>query len=72
MWRTKICDRCFCAGIYNPLLALPIFIMDKLWGFISLSNDYERIWTETEFSILKSFAVTLGTAIERIQRSSSW
>jgi signal transduction histidine kinase/CheY-like chemotaxis protein len=51
----------------RSIAALPIFIMDQFWGFIALSNDYERVWTETEFSILKSFAVTLGTAIERIQ-----
>ncbi|WP_207511028.1 response regulator [Longitalea luteola] len=51
----------------NSVAAIPIFKMQELWGFVSLSNCYERIWTETEFSILKSFAVTLGTAIERIQ-----
>lgn len=51
----------------NSVAAIPIFKMQELWGFVSLSNCYERMWTETEFSILKSFAVTLGTAIERIQ-----
>jgi signal transduction histidine kinase/CheY-like chemotaxis protein len=51
----------------NSLAAIPIFLKDQFWGFVSLSNGYERLWTETEFSILKSFAVTLGAAIERIQ-----
>jgi signal transduction histidine kinase len=51
----------------KSIAALPIFIMDQFWGFVALSNSYERVWTETEFSILKSFAVTLGAAIERLQ-----
>jgi signal transduction histidine kinase/CheY-like chemotaxis protein len=51
----------------NSAAAIPIFIKDQFWGFVSLSNCYERAWTETEFSILKSFAVTLGAAIGRIK-----
>ena len=51
----------------ESVVAIPIFIKDQFWGFVSLSNCYERLWTEIEFSILKSFAVTLGAAIERIQ-----
>ncbi|AEW00013.1 hypothetical protein A4D02_25000 [Niastella koreensis] len=51
----------------RSLAAIPIYIRDKFWGFVSLSNRYERLWTDTEFSILDSFAVTLGAAIERIQ-----
>jgi signal transduction histidine kinase/DNA-binding response OmpR family regulator len=51
----------------KSITCIPVFLMDQFWGFIALSNGYEREWTETEFSILKSFAVTLGAAIERIQ-----
>ncbi|MET3886599.1 response regulator [Niastella sp. OAS944] len=51
----------------KSVAALPVFVMDQFWGFIALSNNYERVWTETEFSILKSFAVTMGTAIGRIR-----
>lgn len=51
----------------KSLAAIPIYITGKFWGFVSLSNCYERLWTDTEFSILDSFAVTLGAAIERIQ-----
>jgi signal transduction histidine kinase/CheY-like chemotaxis protein len=51
----------------KTVAALPIFTLDRFWGFVALSNSYEREWTETEFSILKSFAVTLGAAIERSQ-----
>jgi signal transduction histidine kinase/DNA-binding response OmpR family regulator len=51
----------------KSVAAFPIFIMGRFWGIVELTNSYERIWTETEFSILKSFTVTLGTAIERLQ-----
>jgi signal transduction histidine kinase/CheY-like chemotaxis protein len=51
----------------KSVVTLPIFVMDEFWGFVAMNNGYERKWTETEFSILKSFAVTLGAAVERIQ-----
>jgi signal transduction histidine kinase/DNA-binding response OmpR family regulator len=51
----------------KSLVAIPIYIKDQFWGFVSLSNCYERLWSDIEFSILDSFAVTLGAAIERIQ-----
>jgi signal transduction histidine kinase/DNA-binding response OmpR family regulator len=51
----------------KSVATLPVFVMDQFWGFVALSNNYERVWTDLEFSILKSFAVTLGTAIERIR-----
>jgi len=51
----------------QSVAAIPVFIADEFWGFVSISDSIERRWTETEFSILKSFAVTLGAAIERIR-----
>ncbi|WP_165760493.1 GAF domain-containing protein, partial [Niastella populi] len=51
----------------KSVAAFPIFIMGRFWGVVELTNSYERVWTETEFSILKSFTVTLGSAIERLQ-----
>ena len=39
--------------------------MDKFWGFVGFTDRIEREWTGTEFSILKSFAATLGAVIER-------
>lgn len=51
----------------KSVATLPVFVLGQFWGFIALSNSYERVWTDTEFSILKSFAVTMGTAIERIR-----
>jgi len=50
----------------KSVVAIPIFVMDKFWGFVGFTdNQTERKWTQTEFSILKSFAVTLGAVIER-------
>jgi signal transduction histidine kinase/CheY-like chemotaxis protein/HAMP domain-containing protein len=50
----------------KSVVAIPIFVMDKFWGFVGLADCMqERRWTPTELSILKSFAVTLGAVIER-------
>jgi signal transduction histidine kinase/CheY-like chemotaxis protein/methyl-accepting chemotaxis protein len=52
----------------KSVVAIPIMVMDEFWGFVSFNNcNVERTWTETEFSILTSFASTLGSAIERSQ-----
>ena len=47
--------------------AIPIFLDEEFWGFLSL-NDCHRVreWTPTEFSVLRSFAALLGSAIARI------
>ena len=50
----------------RSLAAIPIFVMDRLWGFVSFNDcKKEREWTPTEFSILQSFSATLGAVIER-------
>ena len=50
----------------KSVVSIPIFVMDKFWGFVGFSDCMlEREWTQTELSILKSFAVTLGAVIER-------
>ncbi|MEP7259179.1 MAG: response regulator, partial [Flavitalea sp.] len=47
---------------------IPIFSMDKFWGFVGFNDcRIRRSWTETELTILKSFALTLGSAIERTE-----
>ena len=49
-------------------VSIPIFVMGGFWGFVGFNDCHiERKWTPTEFSILKSFTVTLGAAIERTQ-----
>jgi signal transduction histidine kinase/DNA-binding response OmpR family regulator len=46
--------------------AIPIFIGETFWGFVNFMDCHtERVWTDTEISILTSFGVTLGAAIER-------
>jgi signal transduction histidine kinase/DNA-binding response OmpR family regulator/HAMP domain-containing protein len=50
----------------KSVASIPIFVLDRFWGVVAFTDcRTEREWTETEFSILKSFAVTLGTVIER-------
>ncbi|MEP6748464.1 MAG: response regulator [Bacteroidota bacterium] len=52
----------------KSVASIPLFVMDRFWGFVSFNDcTTERQWTETDFSILKSFALTLGSAIERTQ-----
>lgn len=47
-------------------LSIPIFIKDYFWGFVGFDElSSQREWAEGEFSILQSFASSLGAAIER-------
>ncbi|MEO8582937.1 MAG: ATP-binding protein, partial [Flavitalea sp.] len=56
-----------CSGA-KSMAAIPVLLGKQFWGFVCFHDcKTERKWTETEFSILKSFAVTLGSAIERNQ-----
>ena len=49
-------------------LAIPIFLKDEFWGFVGFDEfKSERHWTEAEFSILRSFALSVAAAIERKQ-----
>ena len=48
------------------LIGIPIFTSNGFWGFVTFGDcKSERVWTETEIVILKSFALTLGSAIDR-------
>lgn len=47
-------------------IAIPVFVSGIFWGIVTLNDcKVERVWTTTEFSILKSFSATLGSAIGR-------
>jgi len=49
-------------------LCIPIFLKEIFWGFVGFDEfENEREWTEAEFSILRSFALSLAAAIERKQ-----
>lgn len=48
------------------ILVLPIFIEDKLYGFIGFDDcTKERIWNTTEIDFLKSITSNLSSAIQR-------
>ena len=48
------------------ILVLPIFDGSDFWGFIGYDDcTQERIWTDAEFSLLKSFSATIAAAISR-------
>jgi PAS domain S-box-containing protein len=50
----------------KSIVLIPIFVKNILWGHISIKEcKSERQWTATEFTILHSFAATLGAAIEQ-------
>ena len=47
-------------------LAIPIYINDFFWGFVGFDEfTKEKEWTDSEFSILQSFASSLSAAIQR-------
>ncbi|MBK8881861.1 MAG: PAS domain S-box protein [Bacteroidales bacterium] len=50
----------------QSILIIPIFIKGDFWGLVGYDEcKYERIWAEDEISILKSFCITISSAIER-------
>ncbi len=52
----------------KSVVILPINIKKFFWGFIGFEEcKYDRTATEAEFSIVKSFALTLGDILEKKQ-----
>ena len=50
----------------NAVLAFPVFIQDKYWGFISFDNCHnETLCTAQEAAILQSGSLLIANAIER-------
>lgn len=48
------------------ILVLPIQASGKFWGFIGFDDcNYERDWSEAEYSILMVFAASISAVIER-------
>lgn len=55
----------------KSLMIVPIFILDKLWGFIGFDDCHnERSWTKNEESILLAAAAGIGGAIKLNQDAS--
>ncbi len=49
-------------------LLVPIFLQEKLWGFIGFDNcSQERSWKDYELTILKTAADSIASAWERFQ-----
>lgn len=44
---------------------LPLFVMNQLWGFVSITNKDLYTWNKTEISILQSFTESIAASIER-------
>lgn len=52
----------------QSILAIPISIEGRFWGFIGFDNCYsERVWTGNDVSILQAAAASIGGAIARKQ-----
>ncbi|HEY9838021.1 MAG TPA: GAF domain-containing protein, partial [Vampirovibrionales bacterium] len=55
----------------QSILVMPIAIEGKFWGFIGFNDcHHQRQWSETEESILKAAAGSIGGAIARHQAES--
>ena len=54
----------------KSLLFVPIFVREEFWGFTGLDicKDYRK-WSETEISIFRAFADTLGESLKRAEDS---
>lgn len=50
----------------KSLLVVPIYVDKQFWGFIGFDNCHsEELWSESEESILKTAAASVGRAIEK-------
>jgi diguanylate cyclase (GGDEF)-like protein len=50
------------------LLAVPIIIEEKFWGFIGFDDCHsKKVWSEVEISILRIAAAGIGAAVKRNQ-----
>ena len=58
----EMCMKC----CIKAIMAFPIFIKDKYWGFISFDNCHsEKLCNEQEAAILQSGSLLIANAIER-------
>lgn len=54
------------------ILALPVVVSGKFWGMVGFDDcTTERIWTQQERNVLRSFAGSLARAVERISAEES-
>ena len=52
----------------KTLLTMPIFSGNRLWGLLGLVDyEQERIWTDSEISVVRTMAASVGAALQRQQ-----
>ncbi|MFN3873097.1 MAG: PAS domain S-box protein [Ignavibacterium sp.] len=50
----------------KSILVVPIFVSGRFWGFIGFDDCHsERIWTESEISVLNAIASSIGGVFQR-------
>lgn len=50
----------------KSILVVPIFVSGRFWGFIGFDDCHsERIWTESEISVLNAMASSIGGVFQR-------
>jgi len=50
----------------ESILVVPIFVSGRFWGFIGFDDCHsERIWTESEISVLNAIASSIGGVFQR-------
>ncbi|BDQ03315.1 MAG: hypothetical protein KatS3mg037_1890 [Ignavibacterium sp.] len=50
----------------KSILIVPIFVSGRFWGFIGFDDCHsERIWTESEMSVLNAIASSIGGVFQR-------
>jgi signal transduction histidine kinase len=54
------------------ILALPVVVSGRFWGLVGFDDcTTERVWTQQERDVLRSFAGSLARAVERISAEES-
>ena len=52
------------------IVIIPIFKKDFFWGFVGFDAcTYERVWTEAEVSILKTYVIAIQNALDREEKT---
>ncbi|WP_158856547.1 PAS domain-containing hybrid sensor histidine kinase/response regulator [Lunatibacter salilacus] len=50
----------------KSILTIPIFDDDQFWGFTGFDEcKFDRVWSDAEVSLLKSFVNSIGNAVDR-------
>lgn len=55
----------------KSVLKMPIFVDEKLWGYISFVDYHLRQWNEEEINALKITTSSIGRAFSRIQSEAA-